>query len=89
MEALLRWDDPERGLVQPDASSRPPRRWACSAPIGAWVFDALAAQIAAGTRPALEPRVSFNVSPRELHRPDFAAELRERAAQRTASTRRG
>ena len=47
-------------------------------PIGAWVIEALAAQIVEWQARGLEPRVSFNVSPRELLRPDFAAELGER-----------
>src|SRR5918997_1056223 len=47
-------------------------------PLGAWVIDALAAQVVAWQALGIQPRVSFNVSPRELHRPDFAADLGER-----------
>jgi EAL domain-containing protein (putative c-di-GMP-specific phosphodiesterase class I) len=46
--------------------------------IGEWVFEALTTQVATWAADGLDPRVSFNVSPRELHRPDFAAGLRER-----------
>jgi EAL domain-containing protein (putative c-di-GMP-specific phosphodiesterase class I) len=42
------------------------------------VIEALAAQIAEWQAEGIEPLVSFNVSPRELHRPDFASELGER-----------
>ncbi|MGH2948296.1 MAG: putative bifunctional diguanylate cyclase/phosphodiesterase [Solirubrobacteraceae bacterium] len=78
MEALLRWEDPERGLIHPDRFIPAAEEMGLLDPIGAWVIDALAAQIAEWRQEGLEPRVSFNVSPRELHRPDFAAELGER-----------
>jgi diguanylate cyclase (GGDEF)-like protein/PAS domain S-box-containing protein len=75
MEALLRWDDPERGLVHPDAFLPAAEEMGQLEPIGRWVIDALAAQLKEWGAEGLSPRVSFNVSPRELHRPDFAAEL--------------
>jgi diguanylate cyclase (GGDEF)-like protein len=78
MEALLRWQDPERGLVHPDRFIPAAEEMGLLDPIGAWVIDALAAQIAVWRGEGLEARVSFNVSPRELHRPDFASELGER-----------
>ena len=78
MEALLRWQDPERGLVHPDAFIPAAEEMGLLDPIGAWVIDRLAAQIVTWRDEGLEPRVSFNVSPRELLRPDFAAELGER-----------
>ena len=78
MEALLRWQDPERGLVHPERFIPAAEEMGLLDPIGAWVIEALAAQIAAWRTEGLTPRVSFNVSPRELHRPDFAAELGER-----------
>jgi diguanylate cyclase (GGDEF)-like protein/PAS domain S-box-containing protein len=78
MEALLRWQDPERGLLHPDAFIPAAEEMGLLDPIGAWVIEALAAQITAWREEGLEPRVSFNVSPRELHRPDFATELGER-----------
>jgi diguanylate cyclase (GGDEF)-like protein/PAS domain S-box-containing protein len=78
MEALLRWEDPERGLVQPDRFIPAAEEMGLLDPIGAWVIDALAAQIVQWRDEGLEPRVSFNVSPRELLRPDFASELGER-----------
>ena len=78
MEALLRWQDPERGLVSPDAFIPAAEEMGLLDPIGAWVIEALAAQVVEWQAKGLQPRVSFNVSPRELHRPDFAADLGER-----------
>jgi diguanylate cyclase (GGDEF)-like protein/PAS domain S-box-containing protein len=78
MEALLRWQDPDRGLVQPGAFIPAAEEMGLLDPIGAWVIEALAAQIGEWRAEGLETRVSFNVSPRELLRPDFAAELGDR-----------
>src|SRR5829696_345162 len=78
MECLLRWRDPERGLVHPDRFIPAAEEMGMVETVGAWVIDHLAGQLAAWRDEGLVPRVSFNVSPRELHRPDFAAELGER-----------
>ena len=75
MEALLRWNDPERGLVQPDRFIPAAEQMSLLEPIGEWVVGAMARQLREWERAGLRPRVSFNVSPRELHRPDFALEL--------------
>jgi diguanylate cyclase (GGDEF)-like protein/PAS domain S-box-containing protein len=75
MEALLRWNDPERGLVQPDRFIPAAEQMSLLDPIGEWVVGALARQLREWEAMDLRPRVSFNVSPRELHRPDFALEL--------------
>jgi diguanylate cyclase (GGDEF)-like protein/PAS domain S-box-containing protein len=76
MEALLRWEDPDRGLVAPDAFIPAAEEMGLLEAVGAWVFEALAGQVSAWDEAGLEPRVSYNVSPRELHRPDFADDLR-------------
>ena len=78
MEALLRWNDPDRGLVHPDAFIPAAEEMSLLEPIGEWVVDAMTRQIRKWETAGLMPRVSFNVSPRELHRPDFALELAER-----------
>jgi len=78
MEALLRWNDPERGLIPPDSFIPAAEEMGLLEAIGDWVVGALTAQVAEWSAAGLEPRVSFNVSPRELHRPDFAGLLRER-----------
>ncbi len=78
MEALLRWRDPARGLVLPDHFLPAAEEMGLLDRIGAWVIDAMAGQLRAWQDEGLAPRVSFNVSPRELHRHDFAADLRER-----------
>ena len=75
MEALLRWNDPERGLVHPDRFLPAAEQMSLLEPIGEWVVGAMARQLRTWEAAGLRPRVSFNVSPRELHRPDFALEL--------------
>jgi diguanylate cyclase (GGDEF)-like protein/PAS domain S-box-containing protein len=80
-EALLRWEDPERGLVPPDAFIPAAEELGLQERLGAWVLRTLTRQVAAWAAEGLHPRVSFNVSPRELHRTDFAADVR-RAVER-------
>ena len=75
MEALLRWNDPDRGLVYPDDFIPAAEEMSLLEPIGEWVIGAIARQVLEWREQGLQPHVSFNVSPRQLHRPDFAGEL--------------
>jgi diguanylate cyclase (GGDEF)-like protein/PAS domain S-box-containing protein len=81
MEALLRWNDPDRGLVFPDAFIPAAEEMSLLEPIGDWVIGSLARQILEWRAEGFDPHVSFNVSPRQLHRPDFAGELTTRLAE--------
>jgi diguanylate cyclase (GGDEF)-like protein/PAS domain S-box-containing protein len=78
MEALLRWNDPDRGLVHPDRFIPAAEEMSLLEPIGEWVVGEIARQLREWEAQELKPRVSFNVSPRQLHRPDFAHELADR-----------
>ena len=78
MEALLRWNDPDRGLVYPDEFIPAAEEMSLLEPIGDWVIGAIARQLLDWREQGLSPHVSFNVSPRQLHRPDFAGELTAR-----------
>jgi diguanylate cyclase (GGDEF)-like protein/PAS domain S-box-containing protein len=78
MEALLRWNDPDRGLVYPDEFIPAAEEMSLLEPIGDWVLGAIAQQMLEWREAGLRPHVSFNVSPRQLHRPDFAGELAAR-----------
>jgi diguanylate cyclase (GGDEF)-like protein/PAS domain S-box-containing protein len=78
MEALLRWNDPDRGLVYPDDFIPAAEEMSLLEPIGDWVIGALSQQLLEWREAGLRPHISFNVSPRQLHRPDFAAELSAR-----------
>ena len=78
MEALLRWNDPDRGLVFPDEFIPAAEEMSLLEPIGDWVIGAIAQQMLEWREQGLEPHVSFNVSPRQLHRPDFGLELAAR-----------
>jgi diguanylate cyclase (GGDEF)-like protein len=76
LEALVRWQDPFRGLVMPDAFIAFAEETGFVDRIGDWVVAAVRDQVLAweaeGLRP---PRVTVNVSPRQLRRPDFGARL--------------
>jgi diguanylate cyclase (GGDEF)-like protein/PAS domain S-box-containing protein len=78
MEALLRWNDPDRGLVYPDDFIPAAEEMSLLEPIGDWVIGAIAQQMLEWREQGFEPHVAFNVSPRQLHRPDFAGELTAR-----------
>jgi EAL domain-containing protein (putative c-di-GMP-specific phosphodiesterase class I) len=90
LEALLRWEDPLRGQVQPDDFIPLLEETGLIVPVGAWVLEEACRQAAAWRRqgpPAAELTISVNVSPRQLAQPDFAATV-ARALETTGANPR-
>jgi diguanylate cyclase (GGDEF)-like protein/PAS domain S-box-containing protein len=77
-EALVRWDDPGRGLVAPIEFIPFAEETGLIDEIGDWVLEALCRQRLAWQSAGADPGVTFNVSPRELRRAGFADHLRSR-----------
>jgi diguanylate cyclase (GGDEF)-like protein/PAS domain S-box-containing protein len=73
VEALLRWRDPERGLVAPLEFLPVAEETGLIEPIGEWVVGALCRQARAWLDDGIEPELSFNVSLRQLRPERFAA----------------
>jgi diguanylate cyclase (GGDEF)-like protein len=76
VEALLRWEDPLRGQVQPDDFVPLLEETGLIVGVGAWVLEEACRQAAVWRRsgpPAADLVVSVNVAPRQLAQPDFAA----------------
>jgi diguanylate cyclase (GGDEF)-like protein len=71
-EALVRWQHPERGLLLPGTFIPQVEDTRLIEELGAWVIEAVCDQSAAWHRLRLEPRISFNVAPRQLRQPGFA-----------------
>ncbi|MEV6492195.1 EAL domain-containing protein, partial [Actinoplanes sp. NPDC051633] len=79
VEALVRWQHPERGLVPPIEFIPAAERTGLIVPLGRWVLRE-ACREAAGWLAAYGPdalqKVGPNVSARQLHDPDFASDVR-------------
>jgi diguanylate cyclase (GGDEF)-like protein len=76
-EALLRWNHPRDGLRGPDSFIPIAERTGVISEIGDWVVGEVAAVLANWSRTGAARRLSFNISPRQLDRPDFFAKLRQ------------
>ena len=78
MEALLRWNDPERGLVPPMEFIPVAEDSGLIVPIGDWVLSEALRQRAEWTRAGVpEFRVEINLSPRQFHSPGLLERIRE------------
>ncbi len=73
VEALLRWADPERGLVTPDQFLPALEDSGLIVPVGEWVIEQACRQnkVWHDAFPNRELLTTVNVSPRQLARPDF------------------
>jgi diguanylate cyclase (GGDEF)-like protein/PAS domain S-box-containing protein len=79
VEALVRWNDPERGLVPPAAFIPLAEEQGLIVPVGARVLDAACRQWARWRAefPARDPLIlNVNISARQLHRPEFLESIR-------------
>jgi diguanylate cyclase (GGDEF)-like protein len=80
-EALLRWNHPRDGLRLPSTFITIAERTGLISEVGEWVTAEVAASLATWQRAAFNERVAFNISPRQLDRPDFFSRLRQTFAQ--------
>jgi len=71
VEALIRWEDPDRGLVPPLDFIPLAEETGLIEPLGEWVVEEACRQAAAWAASGLELDVAFNVSLRQLWQPDF------------------
>jgi diguanylate cyclase (GGDEF)-like protein len=82
-EALLRWNDPDRGLVQPEDFIPLAEETQLIIPIGAWVLRTACAQMKAWHDLGHEGlRVAVNLSPRQFQDRDLTASI-EKILQET------
>jgi diguanylate cyclase (GGDEF)-like protein/PAS domain S-box-containing protein/excisionase family DNA binding protein len=77
LEALLRWEHPERGDIPPARLVALAERTALMVPLGDWVLRTVCRYIAEWSARGLRvPPVSVNISRRQLDQSDFPSRLR-------------
>ena len=78
VEALLRWQHPEQGLVPPAEFVAVAEQTGLILPLGQWVLESACAQLVAwATNPQTATlTMAVNVSARQFRHPDFVAQVR-------------
>ena len=74
-EALLRWHHPELGSVRPDEFIPLAEECGMIAKLGAWVLHQACHQLSIWLADGHDVWVSVNVSPRELHAPEYVVQV--------------
>jgi diguanylate cyclase (GGDEF)-like protein/PAS domain S-box-containing protein len=75
VEALVRWRQPNGGLVPPGEFIPLAEEMGLIEAIGDWVFDELARQHAEWTEQGVNVAISYNLSPRQMWTADLAEKL--------------
>lgn len=76
-EGLLRWQHPLLGLKMPDSFIARAEECGLIHDIGDWALEELAATMARWQAAGLSARLSANVSPRQITRPDYFVRVRD------------
>ena len=76
-EALLRWNHPRDGLRMPGSFIPVAEQTGIISDIGDWVISEVTATLGAWRQNGFSGRLAFNVSPRQVERPDFFVKLRQ------------
>jgi EAL domain-containing protein (putative c-di-GMP-specific phosphodiesterase class I) len=77
MEALLRWQHPERGLLSPGEFLPAAEQTDLIVDIGEWVIEQALIQIGAWLSAGKAWPISVNIAARHFHRPDFLDRLKD------------
>ena len=78
VEALIRWRDPDVGMIPPGDFIPLAEETGLIDSIGDWVIDAVLAQGEEWLDLGLTPQIAFNLSPRQLRRRGFGLDLARR-----------
>lgn len=81
MEALIRWQSPERGLVSPMEFIPYAEESGMIGPVGRWVMKAAATQVLAWQAQGINVRVAINISARQLRDTDIVKHFTEVLAE--------
>jgi diguanylate cyclase (GGDEF)-like protein len=76
-EALVRWQHPERGLLQPDEFIGIAEESDLIVELGAWVLKEACALLQAAKQSQHSLKISVNLSPRQFRNPGFAQWIKE------------
>jgi diguanylate cyclase (GGDEF)-like protein len=71
VEALLRWNHPERGLLNPDVFIPIAERFGLIGSVGSWVIDEACRQMQAWANEGVRMRVAINLSVHQLREDDL------------------
>ena len=77
MEALIRWNHPERGILPPVAFLPILEFDALSIELGEWVIKTALTQLEEWHGTQMDVPISVNISPMQLQHPDFIVRLQE------------
>jgi EAL domain-containing protein (putative c-di-GMP-specific phosphodiesterase class I) len=77
VEALVRWEDPERGLVYPDRFIPAAESSGLIVKLGEWIFATAAAQLRYWHDRYGEFSLAVNISARQFQQPDLCGRLEE------------
>ncbi|MBI5005723.1 MAG: PAS domain S-box protein [Nitrosomonadales bacterium] len=80
-EALVRWQDPQRGLIQPGAFIPIAEESNLIIELGEWVFTEVCRLLAQEEQAGGTMRISVNISPRHFRQSDFVGQIKRRIAQ--------
>jgi diguanylate cyclase (GGDEF)-like protein len=78
LEALIRWQHPQRGLIHPEKFIEVAERMGLISVIGDWTLHEACRQIVRWQQMGIEaPRVSVNLSAIQIHREDLLAKVQD------------
>jgi diguanylate cyclase (GGDEF)-like protein/PAS domain S-box-containing protein len=80
VEALIRWEDPERGLVAPGEFIPMAEQSGLIEPIGEWVVEEVSRQACNWRKVGIDAWIAFNLSPRQMRQPAVMRRLLEKMA---------
>ncbi len=81
VESLVRWRDPERGLIPPAGFIPVAERTGVVDALGDWVLEETCRQTAEWQAAGLAPNTGINISPRQLRRSGFAGRVEAMVAE--------
>jgi diguanylate cyclase (GGDEF)-like protein len=81
VEALLRWEDPNGGLIAPGEFIPLAEEMGLIEAIGDWVIAEVCRQAAEWQKDGIDLEVGFNLSPRQLWQPDLASKIFSRVEE--------
>jgi len=77
VEALVRWNDPHRGLIYPDTFIPIAEASGLIVDLGEWIFQEATRQVRRWHSHIADLCLAVNISARQFHQPDLCKKLRE------------